>query len=318
MEPMEPPRETGARRRGNALGFYFFETSVRCFGLRGAYGLLYFVCLYYLLFDRSAVRASLAYIRRRFPRRSQLRQLLDVYLLFISQGRNLIDRYCLVSGIARFDTRLEGEQMLTELVNDPRGFVLLTAHVGGWQAIMSFLPRFRRKVNLVMRPEDNPAIQESLRISVSGQEIGIISPDAFLGGVVEVMNALERGEVVSLMGDRSYGLSPVEVEFLHDRAWFGSGALHIAAMTGCQVGVLLSAKTGTHSYEVSMPTVFRPRYEPGVPKKEQLRGWVQEFARVLEVYLERNPYQCFLFYDIWRKPEESQARVVRDRQVLPA
>ena len=35
--------ELPARKRGNRLGFWFFKTSLRAFGLRGAYGLLYVV-----------------------------------------------------------------------------------------------------------------------------------------------------------------------------------------------------------------------------------------------------------------------------------
>ena len=55
------------RKRGNRLGFWFFHMAARVFGLRGAYGLLYFVCMHYLLFDRALVRATLAYVGRRFP-----------------------------------------------------------------------------------------------------------------------------------------------------------------------------------------------------------------------------------------------------------
>jgi predicted LPLAT superfamily acyltransferase len=74
-------------------------------------------------------------------------------------------------------------------------------------------------------------------------------------------------------------------------------------MAGCPAVVLLSAKTQTHRYAVDLVSVTYPRYEPGLPKREQLSGWVQAFARVLEDYLLRYPYQCFLFYDIWQKPE---------------
>jgi predicted LPLAT superfamily acyltransferase len=302
MAAAEQTRKIRVRRRGNALGFWCFKTSLRCFGLKGAYGLLYIVCSYYLLFDRKAVQAALAYVRRRFPGHGPLRRRIEVYRLFVSQGRNLIDRYYLISGAGTFETRVEGRAELGALMDSGCGFVLVTAHVGNWQAIMTYLANFKRKVNLVMRPEDNPAVQDSLRMGADGPAIGIISPEGFLGGVVETMNALSRHEVVSIMGDRSYGYSPVEVEFLGDRAWFASGAFHIAAMARCPAVVLLSAKTGTRSYDVNLAAVFHPRYQPGVPKADQLRGWVQEFARTLEAYLADHPDQCFLFYDLWSKP----------------
>ena len=303
MKSHDESRKIRARQRGNALGFWFFRASLRCFGLRGTYGLLYIVCAYYAAFDRTAVRAAMAYVKRRFPERAAWRQRVDVYRLFISQGKNLIDRHYLIAGVGRFTVPVEGEAALREVMGGERGVVLVTAHVGNWQMVMESLGEFQRKVHLVMRPEDNPAVRESLQVGAQGPSIAIISPEGFLGGVVETMNALGRGDVVSLMGDRSYGFSPVEVEFLGGRAWFASGAFHMAAMAGCPAVVLLSAKTGVHEYEVALAAVTHPRYQPGVPKAGQLRAWVQEFARTLEVYLDKHPYQCFLFYDIWRKPE---------------
>lgn len=292
-------RRIRAKRRGNSLGFGVFKTALRVFGLRGAYGLLYLVCLHYTLFDRAAVRAAAAYLARRFPGRGRMRLRWDVYRLFVSQGRQLIDRYALMTGAVKFEIRMDGEERLRETLDQGGGFVLLTAHVGNWQTVMGFLQRLDRKVNLVMRPEDNPAVQESLQLDSADDKVGLISPEGYLGGVVEAMNALGRGEVVSLMGDRSYGFSPVAVEFLGSRAGFASGAFHLAAMAGCPVVTLLSAKTGLKQYDLAVAALWRPRYDKGLPKQEQLRGWVQDFAHVLESFVRRHPFQCFLFHDVW-------------------
>lgn len=292
-------RRIEARRRGNALGFWFFKTALRLFGLRGSYGLLYLVCLHYALFDRAAVAGASAYLARRFPAHGRLRRRHDAYRLFVEQGRQLVDRYALMNGVVEFDTRVTGTERLTRLTEQGGGFVLLTAHVGNWQTVMTYLRRLGRKVNLVMRPEDNPAVRQSLQIDAAGGAVSIISPEGFLGGVVEAMNALGRGEVVSLMGDRSYGFSPVAVDFLGARAWFASGAFHIAAMAGTPVVVLLSAKTGPRQYALDVAALWEPRYSAGVPKEEQRRQWVQEFALTLERYVGEHPYQCFLFCDLW-------------------
>ena len=60
------PEQT--KRRGNRLGIWFFKTTMRLAGLRGAYALLYPVCFWYACFDRAAVRSALPYISRRFPK----------------------------------------------------------------------------------------------------------------------------------------------------------------------------------------------------------------------------------------------------------
>ncbi len=109
-----PPKKDVERKRGNRLGFWFFRTAARIFGLRGAYGLLYFVSLYYLIFDRAVVAASMAYVRRRFPDHGALRRLFDVYLLFVNQGKSLIDRYYVAAGGGDIELELVGYEKIRD------------------------------------------------------------------------------------------------------------------------------------------------------------------------------------------------------------
>ena len=171
-----------AKRRGNRLGFWFFKVILRLLGLPGAYALLYFVCLHYLLFDKSAVLNALSYIQRRFPAAGFFKKRLEVYHLFISQGKQLIDRSAILSGKNLFDIQLKGYEQLRRLLDDKnKGFVLLTAHVGNWQIALTTLKKIAKPVYLVMRPEDNAAVKESLNIDAQDSFIRIISPEGYLG-----------------------------------------------------------------------------------------------------------------------------------------
>lgn len=289
------------RKRGNKLGFWFFRTSLKWTGLSGAYGMLYFVCLYYLIFDRTAVSASMAYVNRRFKGFSSLRKYQAVYRLFISQGRSLIDRYYVVSGLGQFDIELRGYDRIKRLLDDSKkGIILLTAHVGNWQVTMTALEKLGKTVYLLMSPEENAAVKDSLNIDSGNEKVKIISPDNFLGGVIEIMKAIDEGSIVSIMGDRSYGHSTSEVVLLGDRAYFPQSAFSIAAAAGCPVVVLLSAKVSTSKYLLDVSHVMEPRYSSRAKKKEEMEGFIQEYAGVLEDYSAEYPYQWFLFHDIWK------------------
>ena len=310
MKKAEASRKIEAKKRGNTLGVWFFKVFLRFFGLRGAYGLLYIVCIYYVLFDRSAVSGALAYIKRRFPRHALLRRLLHVYRLFVSQGKQLIDRYAVVSGQEIFDIQLHGYKQLMSLIqNSQHGIILLTAHVGNWQVAMTALKKLGKTVYLVMRPEDNPAVQSSLRISREQNHIKIISPEQDLGGIVEIMNKLKEKHIVSIMGDRRYGFKAVEVSFLGEKAWFPYGGFTIAAAARCPVVVLLSEKVSTYKYIVDVSNVLYPCYENGTNKHQQLQQWVQEFAALLEAYTHKHPYQYFLFSNVWEEETESTGKM---------
>jgi predicted LPLAT superfamily acyltransferase len=291
-----------AQKRGNRLGFWFFETFLKFFGLTGAYALLNFVCLHYLLFDQRAVKNALAYIHRRFPNAGFFKSRGEVYRLFISQGKQLIDRFAMISGKHTFDIQLKGyEQLSALLAEKSKGFVLLTAHVGNWQIALTTLKKMAKPVYLVMRPEDNAAVKESLNIDAQDNFIKIISPEGFLGGVVEAMQVLKEGNIVSFMGDRKYGFEALEVSFLKDKAYFPFGAFSIAASSNCPVVVLLSAKLGQNKYIVDVSNIIYPRYNSNKDKREQLKIYVQEFADILDKYVTQFPYQCFLFHNVWDK-----------------
>jgi len=310
VKKAEASRKIEAKRRGNALGFWFFEVSLRLFGLRGAYGLLYIVCIYYVLFDRTAVSGAAAYIKRRFPSHGFLKRLRHIYLLFVSQGKQLIDRYAIVSGCEMFDIQICGYEQIESLVQSSQhGIILLTAHVGNWQVAMTALKKLEKTVYLVMRPEDNPAVQSSLRISREQNHVKIISPEQDLGGIVEIMNKLKEKHIVSIMGDRRYGFRAVEVSFLGEKAWFPYGGFTIAAAAKCPVIVLLSEKVSAYKYIVDVSNVLYPCYVSGKNKNQQLQQWVQEFAALLEVYTHKHPYQYFLFSNVWKEETEGTGKM---------
>lgn len=283
-------------RRGNRLGIWFFKATMRLAGLRGAYALLYPVCFWYACFDRAAVRSALPYVSRRFPERGSVGRWWTVYRLFVSQGKNLVDRHALVAGAVSFETEIVGYDQVAALDG---GFILLTSHVGNWQTVMHSLERLDKTVHLLMRPEDNPALRKAVQVDAGASRVKIISPDQHLAGMVEVMQALEQGDIVSIMGDRTYGADGVAIQFLGDEARFPYSAFHIAASARCPVVVLLASKTGTNAYSVNMAEVIRPKLVRGSDRKAQLRGWVQQYGEILENYLLAHPLQYFIFHDIW-------------------
>lgn len=293
-------KKTAVKKRGNTLGFWFFRLSLRIFGLSGAYGLLYPVCLYYLIFDRTAVSVSMAYIKRRFKTYNRFQRIRSVYRLFINQGKNLIDRYYVVSGLGQFDIELRGYDRIENLLtNSQKGVILLTAHVGNWQVTMTALERSGKTVYLLKSPEENIAVRDSLNINSESEKVRIISPENFLGGVIEIMKAINQGDIVSIMGDRSYGRDTVKVHFMGERAYFPHSAFTIAAAANCPVIILLSAKVATKKYLVDASHVIEPRYSSKDKKQDELKDYVQEFARILEDYTVKYPFQWFIFHDIW-------------------
>lgn len=295
------PKKGIERNRGNRLGFWFFRIAARIFGLQGAYGLLYVVCLYYVIVDRAVVAATLAYVRRRFPDHGTFRQQLDVYLLFVNQGKSLIDRYYVAAGGSDIDLELRGFEKIQEhLAKGQTGMIFLTAHVGNWQVATTALRKLNRAVYLMMRPEDNAAVKEALNIDSEQETIKVLYTDGSLGGVVEALKAISQGGIVSIMGDRTYGYGSKEALLLNGSVRFPYGAFSLAAAARCPVAVLLSAKVGVKKYVTDISHVISPPAGVRGRKEAEIAACVQEFARILEEYAIHHPYQWFVFRDMWQ------------------
>ena len=289
------------KKRGNKAGFLFFQYFTRIFGLSGAYSVLLFVCLFYLIFDPDVVKKAGYYIKHRFPGCSTIKRLYHTYILFVSQGRQLIDRYAHRRNPNLFKMSIEGTlKDITTIKNLNTGCIILTSHIGNWQLGMDALKHLNyKKLHLLMRPEDNKAIQETLSINPS-INMEFISTSEFLGGTIEVIKALDNGDIVSIMGDRSYGTQTVDVSFMGDKAYFPYSAFLFAATANCPVVPLYVVKENKHNYKVYMNKLLYPKLEhKRGDKTAQLRPWVQEFAHDLESFTKKYPYQCFLFNNIW-------------------
>ena len=293
------PARTRPRGRGNALGFWFFRTALRFTGLRGAYGLLYFVAPYYALFDRAAIASAGAYLRRRFPDQSPLARWLATCRLFINQGKCLIDRGAYNAGAVefRFDTA-QVEQAGAELAGKPGGFILLLSHFGGWQLALPHLRNLTaaRPVSLLMNAAETPDVQAHVR----GDDAGfhVISPEAGPACVVEMVARLQRGEIVSIMGDRAYGGQTAVVPFLGASAHFPASAFAVARAAQSPVLALFAAKTGVRDYALEA-RLFAP---PARDDRQSIRKGMADYAATLEAFVRRFPFQCFLFDDVWRNP----------------
>ncbi len=291
------------RKRGNRIGVWFFKLFFNMFGIKGCYVLLLLVVPYYILFDRKAVLSVMPYIEKRFPETGFICTYKHIFLIFLNQGKQLINRYIFLKNEELFTVSLNGYDVLSKLLkNSDKGFIILNSHIGNWQLAVQTLKHLNRTVHIVMRAEENMAVQNSLQLDSAKDNIKIIYPSAEnLGGVIEIANALLNGDIVAITGDRSYGADVVAAEFLGKIAFFPYSAFKIAADIKCPITVLLTHQKSQTEYTVDLNNLLFPYYSKKNNKSEQLKVWVQEYADIITAYTKEYPYDCFIFCDIWKK-----------------
>jgi predicted LPLAT superfamily acyltransferase len=129
----------------------------------------------------------------------------------------------------------------------------------------------------------------------------IIEPSAFLGGSIEMVAALKRGEIVAIMGDRLGTASErsLKLDFLGAPAPFPVAAWKLAAATGAPIAVLFPLKTGAASYRIELPEVIEVPPQAGRPLK-RLEPYLGRYVKALEELCRKHPFQFFNFFDLWR------------------
>jgi predicted LPLAT superfamily acyltransferase len=309
MQPFQR-REWTSRSLGTRLGHSIFYGLIRFGGRRSAYFALYFVVFYYMLFRPSIRRRTKYYLHRRFQDRKLLARFVDSYRMSFELGKILIDRATLgILGSEKMKVTLYGRKKLLELLDRRCGFVLLMSHVGSWQVVLSALSFMDIPVNLLLEREQGNIDRHYFEYTGTKSPYRIIDPGGYLGGTLEMLEVLKKGQVLCVMGDRVSGSqkSFVNVEFLGEEASFPYSAFKLASAAKVPIVVFFSYKNGPDSYALKISKIIR------VPKNLGRSGkyflpYVSQYIEALESYVQIHPYQFFNFYNMWEKKKDEYKR----------
>jgi len=288
--------------RLEALGHFFFYVALRLFGHTGGRVLLVPVVFVYVVCSRKIHRTTKHYLKRRFPDENGWTYWWLTYKNVLSFGQVLVDRGWL--GLIQ-DAALDGEcveyDALIELINEGKGLVLLTGHVGNWQSALARLGGLPVTVHALMQYDQQAAAKHFFDLQSTEPPFEIIDADSEFGGMIEAAAALGRGEVVTIMGDRFVKGSSSVVDFLGDPVRIPNGAYQLASSVGAPVAILLAAKTGRKSYQLKLWDAFYPEYEKRDERDKMLRDCSTRYIKAIEEYLKLYPCQWYNFYYFWQQ-----------------
>jgi hypothetical protein len=107
---------------------------------------------------------------------------------------------------AEFTYEIEGREHLEQL-GAARGAIVLTAHMGSYDlGAALFAQKFNREIRMVRAPEPDKQTAEHLNRSLQRAADGAVKIDYNTAGAhlaFDLLNALRRGEIVSIQGDRA-------------------------------------------------------------------------------------------------------------------
>lgn len=295
-----------SRSLGSSLQHRIFYRLIRLGGRKAAYGLLFLVTVYYTFFRPSVSRRADPYLRRRFPKAGFLRKRLNRYRIYVNFGKGLVDKAVIgILGPQEIGVVFDDQEALLDLVRGGKGLIILTAHVGCWQAAMAALHFLKRPVSLLLHREEGDVDLQYFEHQGGPPPFRIIDPRGYLGGVLEMLEVLKKGEVLCIMGDRVFGeeKNTVRVRFLGDEVRLPVSPFKLAGAVGVPIAVLFSAKSDGDGYRLFLERVIRVPKEGGGRGTTVFVPYAQAFVEALESYVEKYPYEFYNFYDLWEAPE---------------
>ncbi len=283
------------KSRGTLLGYKIFVFCIRKLGVKAAYLVLYGVASYYFLFLPKSNKVTFYYFRERlqYPYWKAKRMVWKSYFVF---GQTLIDKTAISAGLRnRFTYEFDGVDILKQLLNEKKGGVLISAHIGNFEIAEYFFADidFECQINLVTTDQEHSIIKEYLEsISVNKSTVKFIIVKDDMSHIYDINSALSNNELICFTGDRFFeGTKFLTANLLGKEAKFPAGPFLIASRLKVPVVYVYVMKEPKLHYHL-----FARRAEvKHRDEKALLDSYAENVANMIHQY----PTQWFNYFDFW-------------------
>jgi predicted LPLAT superfamily acyltransferase len=254
------------------------------------------VCLGFFLCRADARAASRAYLARVLGRPVRAP---DVLRHFFTFGTTVLDRVYLLNDEAdRFEIDIHGEEIVTEILAQGGGCLLLGAHHGSFE-VLRLVGRKQPdlRVSLAMYEATGRKIGAALNAinpHLAPLIIGLGTP----GAMIEIRDCLEQGGFVGMLADRTLASdTAVRVDFLGAPAAFPTGPARLAGLLRPPVVLMVGLFRGGNRYEIHFERLAGAT--AGAPDPSATSRLIACYVARLEHYCRMAPYNWFNFFDFW-------------------
>lgn len=184
-----------------------------------------------------------------------------------------------------------------------KGVLFLTAHFGGWELSAFVHSLYGHRVNIVMRPMDNPYLDRMLQNQRTQHGNKVVPKDDFVRGLLAAMKC---GETVGILMDTN--MTPpqgVFVDFFGIAACTASGLARIALRTDAAV------VPGFTIWDEAMGK-YRLRFDPALELirtgdlEADIVANTQRFTKIIEDYVRQYPDQWLWVHRRWKTRPEGE------------
>lgn len=272
----------------------------------------------YFLFFPHRVAVSVRFYRRLFPDRGRLHALWCAWRQYHHFVHVFVDRFRLAQGDDLVMTH-EGLEHIFEAAESGRGGVILMSHVGSWEIAARLLRQQGRnhpsmRLLLYLGEKHREQIERRQKKSVEESGIRVISVPEEGGSAMDILeglNFLQEGGLVSLTGDRLWGRREqraVTVQFAGCEARIPEIPYLLAMLSGAPLLIFFVYRTGKGAYHlVTKPPLCIAKASRG-ERNRAVKKAAQAYADLLADTVRAHPYEWYHFEPFLIMPGEGRDR----------
>ena len=250
-----------------------------------------------ILFMHSERRAAYHYWRRRQHKRP-FAAALAVWRQFYAMSHVVLDRFAAFAG-QHFDIRIDDpDDLMNRLQHQPEAFVVLSSHVGN-QELAGYFLHSEKPMHVLIYLGDTATVNAERERLFAANKLYFLPMEADGSHFFEMHQVLQRGEILSIHGDRTFSDSRcLTTNFLGAVASFPEGPFRIAAAERVPVITMFMLRTAHNNYELRIRGLSRPT-DNELNNKQLSQAYLARYADEMEAALHDFPEQWFNFFEFW-------------------
>jgi predicted LPLAT superfamily acyltransferase len=292
----EKSRQWQGTTGGYTFGQKVLKIMFSVMNVRVGYVVLLFAVPFYMLKNHREYLAIYHYFRKQhgYTAFKSFRKTFVNHLLF---GQMMFDRFAVYGGQKKFRIENPDDEIFTQLLENPKGFILASSHVGNPELCGYLLKQDRKRINGLIFGGEKAEVQKNRVAVLNNNNVRMIPVSEDLSHIFMISDALSNGEIVTMPCDRMFGSDKsLECTFLKGKARFPIGAFVLAVQYQVPVLVIFVLKLTTALYKIHISRINIP--EAG-SKKEKINSMTRIYVSVLEDIVKKYPDQWFNFYEFW-------------------
>jgi len=220
--------------------------------------------------------------------------------IFKNFGKYLVDFFSLIKNKRDYLKKMvsfEGLENINKALEMGRGCIILTGHFGNWELAGCALAEMGYKINVVALDHKDRRINN---LFINVRKMSGIKVSSTGAAKDACLAALDRNEIIAILGDRPYGDRGIEVNFFGRPTVVPRGAALFSLRKNTPIIAAFAYRKmdsdAGYTASLDSPFVTENRGKIGCA----LTGIMQRYINRFEQYIRKYPDQWYMFGEIWK------------------